>query len=83
MNGMKTWIMDTGPQDWSGCVDNDVLLMIVFTQVRLSETRVDNVWMMQDYGANYDSGTATHHLTMYRSLMTPCVLCDHVTTMYF
>ena len=36
--------------------------------VRLSETTVDNVWMIQDYGANYDSGTATHHLVMYRSV---------------
>ena len=49
--------------------------------MRLSETRVDNVWMMQDYGANYDSGTATHHLTMYRSVMEPRVrlmVSDHV-----
>ena len=36
--------------------------------VRLSQTTVDNVWMIQDYGANYDSGTATHHLVMYRSV---------------
>ena len=36
--------------------------------VRLSETTVDNLWMIQDYGANYDSGTATHHLVMYRSV---------------
>ena len=36
--------------------------------VRLSETAVDNLWMIQDYGANYDSGSATHHLVMYRSV---------------
>ena len=36
--------------------------------VRLSETTVNNVWMIQDYGANYDSGTATHHLVIYRSV---------------
>ena len=36
--------------------------------VRLSETTVNNLWMIQDYGANYDSGTGTHHLVMYRSV---------------
>ena len=36
--------------------------------VRLSETTVNNLWMIQDYGANYDSGTATHSLVMYKSV---------------
>jgi len=35
--------------------------------VRLSQTTVNNLWMMKDYGANYDSGTGTHHLVIYRS----------------
>lgn len=33
---------------------------------RLSSTVVDNVQYVQDEGATYDSGTATHHLTLYR-----------------
>ena len=36
--------------------------------VRLSQTTVNNLWMIQDYGANYDSGTATHSLVIYRSV---------------
>ena len=33
----------------------------------MSSTTVQNVLMIQDYGANYDTGTAHHHLTMYKS----------------
>ena len=33
---------------------------------RLSETTIDNVPYVQDCGSVYDSGTATHHLTLYR-----------------
>ena len=33
---------------------------------RLSETTIDNVMYIQDHGSVYDSGTATHHLTLYR-----------------
>ena len=36
--------------------------------MRLSQTTVNNLWMIQDYGANYDSGTATHSLVMYKSV---------------
>ena len=35
--------------------------------VRLSSTTVNNLWMIQDFGVNYDSGTGTHHLVMYRA----------------
>merc|ERR1719357_699498 len=35
--------------------------------VRLSRTTVNNVWMVQDYIANCDAGTATHHLVIYLS----------------
>ena len=35
--------------------------------IRLSETTVDNVAYVQDWGSVYDSGSATHHLTMYRA----------------
>lgn len=33
---------------------------------RLSETTIDNVRYVQDCGAVFDSGSATHHLTLYR-----------------
>lgn len=35
--------------------------------IQLSETIVDNVPYVQDFGTVYDSGTATHHLTLYRA----------------
>jgi hypothetical protein len=35
--------------------------------IRLSETTVDNVAYVQDWGTVYDSGTATHSLTLYRA----------------
>jgi len=35
--------------------------------MRLSKTVVDNVQYLQDQGATFDAGTATHRLTMYRS----------------
>ena len=34
--------------------------------IRLSETTIDNVPYVQDCGSVFDSGTATHHLTLYR-----------------
>ena len=35
--------------------------------MHLSATTVDNVPYIQDFGTVYDSGTATHHLTLYRA----------------
>ena len=35
--------------------------------VRLSETTVDGVPYVQDWGLTYDSGTATHAMTLYRA----------------
>jgi N,N-dimethylformamidase beta subunit-like protein len=35
--------------------------------IRLSETTVDNVPYVQDWGTTYDSGTATHAMTLYRA----------------
>jgi hypothetical protein len=35
--------------------------------IRLSETTVNNVQYIQDHGSVYDSGTATHHLTLFRA----------------
>jgi hypothetical protein len=35
--------------------------------IRLSETTVDNVPYVQDWGSTYDSGTATHTITLYRA----------------
>jgi hypothetical protein len=34
--------------------------------LRLSETTIDSVPYIQDHGAVYDMGTATHHLALYR-----------------
>ena len=34
--------------------------------IRLSETTVNNLQYVQDEGSVFDSGTATHHLTLYR-----------------
>src|SRR4051812_4854431 len=35
--------------------------------MRLSRTTINNVAYIQDYGTVYDSGTATHSLTLYRA----------------
>ncbi len=35
--------------------------------IRLSETAVDNVPYVQDWGTVYDSGSATHSMTLYRA----------------
>jgi hypothetical protein len=35
--------------------------------IRMSRTTVNNVAYIQDYGTIYDSGTATHSLTLYRA----------------
>jgi len=35
-------------------------------QIRMSQTEIDNVLYIQDYGSVYDTGSATHHLTMHR-----------------
>jgi len=35
--------------------------------IHLSETTVNNVPYIQDWGSVYDAGTGTHHLTMYRA----------------
>jgi hypothetical protein len=35
--------------------------------IRLSETTIDNVPYVQDWGSTYDSGTATHTMTLYRA----------------
>jgi len=34
--------------------------------IRLSETAIDNVQRIYDEGSTYDTGTGTHHLTLYR-----------------
>ena len=35
--------------------------------IQLSETTVNGVQYIQDFGSVYDSGTATHHLSLYRA----------------
>ena len=49
--------------EWDEDIDNGFRPPGLF---RLSETTVDNVPYIQDHGSVYDSGTATHHLTLYR-----------------
>ena len=49
--------------EWDEDIDNGFRPPGLF---RLSETTIDNVPYVQDCGSVFDSGTATHHLTMYR-----------------
>ena len=49
--------------EWDEDLDNGFRPPGLF---RLSETTIDNVPYIQDNGSVYDSGTATHHLTLYR-----------------
>lgn len=36
-------------------------------QIRLSETLIENCMYIQDFGSTFDSGSATHHLVMYKT----------------
>ena len=49
--------------EWDEDIDNGFRPPGLF---HLSETTIDNVPYIQDLGTVYDSGTATHHLTLYR-----------------
>lgn len=49
--------------EWDEDLDNGFRPAGLF---RLSETTIDNVWYVQDHGSVFDSGTATHHLVLYR-----------------
>ncbi len=49
--------------EWDEDLDNGFRPPGLF---HLSETTIDNVPYIQDTGSVYDSGTATHHLTLYR-----------------
>jgi hypothetical protein len=49
---------------WDQDIDNGVRPAGL---IRLSETTVDNVAYMQDWGSVYDSGSATHYMTLYRA----------------
>ena len=49
---------------WDQDIDNGVRPAGL---IRLSETAVDNVAYLQDWGSVYDSGSATHHMTLYRA----------------
>lgn len=35
--------------------------------IRLSETNIDNVMYIQDFGSTFDSGSGVHHLVMYKA----------------
>ena len=49
--------------EWDEDLDNGFRPPGLF---RLSQTTIDNVSYIQDHGTVSDSGTATHHLTLYR-----------------
>ena len=49
--------------EWDEDIDNGFRPPGLF---HLSETTIDNVPYIQDHGTVYDSGTATHRLTLYR-----------------
>ena len=49
--------------EWDEDLDNGFRPPGLF---RLSETTIDNVPYVQDCGSVFDSGTTTHHLTLYR-----------------
>ena len=50
--------------EWDEDLDNGFRPAGLF---HLSETTVNNVRYIQDFGRLYDSGTGTHHLTLYRA----------------
>jgi hypothetical protein len=50
--------------EWDSDLDNGFRPAGV---VRMSSTTVNNAPVLQDYGSTYASGTATHHLTLYRA----------------
>src|SRR5215212_3471921 len=61
--GIATLSDDTVGYEWDEDLDNGSRPAGL---VRLSSTTVDGVEKLQDYGSTYASGTATHHLTLYR-----------------
>jgi len=50
--------------EWDQDIDNGVRPAGL---IHLSETTVDNVAYVQDWGSIYDSGSATHHMTLHRA----------------
>lgn len=63
MNGMKILTMALDQQVLFTYPKQRNLLGKLYTE----PSRVDNVWYIQDHGSEYDTGTATHHLTMYKA----------------
>ncbi|MCI0571464.1 MAG: Ig-like domain-containing protein, partial [Myxococcaceae bacterium] len=61
--GVATLSAGTLGFEWDEDVDNGARPPGL---VRLSTTTVSGVNHLQDYGSTYASGTATHHLTLYR-----------------
>jgi hypothetical protein len=66
LNGEQSAVLGKGVlgYEWDQDVDNGVRPAGL---IRLSSTTIDNVAYLQDLGTLYDSGTATHHLTLYRA----------------
>jgi hypothetical protein len=61
--GVATLGDSTLGYEWDEDLDNGVRPPGL---MRLSTTTVDGVDKLQDFGSSYASGTATHHLTLYR-----------------
>jgi WD40 repeat protein len=59
-----TLATDTLGYEWDEDVDNGFRPAGL---IRLSSTTVADAPVLQDFGSNYSSGTATHHLTLYRA----------------
>lgn len=66
LTGQRAAVLGKGilGHEWDQDLDNGVRPAGL---IRLSATTVDNVAYLQDLGTTYDSGTATHHLTLYRA----------------
>ena len=61
--GVATLTDDSLGYEWDEDLDNGARPAGL---VRLSSTTVSGVDKLQDYGSTYATGTATHHLTLYR-----------------
>ena len=61
--GVATLTDDTVGYEWDEDLDNGARPAGL---VRMSSTTVSGVDKLQDHGSTYATGTATHHLTLYR-----------------
>lgn len=71
MSGTKTLIMGLDLLDLFAYLKQRTYLSKKINHIKKlisnDRFRVDNVWYIMDHGSEYDTGTATHHLTMYKA----------------